>query len=310
MNFTKCVALGEDYFRRLKAKATGKPFSKSRYNGKRLLNDREANARIAEALDRDMPFMAGRYGSTELSALWKVKDNGKGVDWNIEASLNALCFLSGFFPKTEDGIIRFAEEMKNATYQVDLMGVWDLLMEEYELKKWGNNPDYCWLSSLEPFFVDKPWTVHLTRKKVLVIHPFADTIRNQYAKRSTLFSNPLILPDFELITQKAVQTIAGNEDIRFNTWFDALDYMVYEALNVDFDVAIIGCGAYGFPLAARLKKAGKKAIHLGGATQLLFGIKGRRWESRSEYAGIMNENWVKPIEKPLNADKVEDGCYW
>ena len=45
-----------------------------------------------------------------------------------------------------------------------------------------------------------------------------------------------------------------------------------------FDVAIIGCGAYGMPLAAMLKQAGKQAIHLGGATQLLFGIKGKRWE--------------------------------
>ena len=49
-------------------------------------------------------------------------------------------------------------------------------------------------------------------------------------------------------------------------------------MKIDFDVAIIGCGAYGFPLAAKLKQAGKQAIHLAGATQLLFGIKGKRWE--------------------------------
>lgn len=41
----------------------------------------------------------------------------------------------------------------------------------------------------------------------------------------------------------------------------------------DYDIALIGCGAYGFPLAAHIKRSGKKAIHLGGALQLLFGIK-------------------------------------
>lgn len=41
----------------------------------------------------------------------------------------------------------------------------------------------------------------------------------------------------------------------------------------DYDIALIGCGAYGFPLAAHIKRSGKKAVHLGGALQLLFGIK-------------------------------------
>ena len=46
----------------------------------------------------------------------------------------------------------------------------------------------------------------------------------------------------------------------------------------DYDICLIGAGAYGFPLAAHVKRKGKKAIHLGGALQLLFGVKGKRWE--------------------------------
>ena len=86
--------------------------------------------------------------------------------------------------------------------------------------------------------------------------------------------------------------------------------------KIDFDIAIIGCGAYGFPLAAKLKQAGKQAVHLGGATQLMFGIKGKRWEE--DYNGYeyirkwFNDAWVYPSEqdKPQNADTVEGGCYW
>ena len=92
--------------------------------------------------------------------------------------------------------------------------------------------------------------------------------------------------------------------------FDTIPYIP----EIDFDIAIIGCGAYGMPLAAMLKKAGKQAIHLGGATQLLFGIKGRRWEENypSKIATFFNEYWVYPAEseKPKNASTVEMGCYW
>ena len=86
-------------------------------------------------------------------------------------------------------------------------------------------------------------------------------------------------------------------------------------MKIEFDVAIVGCGAYGFPLAAKLKQAGKQAIHLAGATQLLFGIKGKRWEEDPAFEYVrkfFNEAWVYPdeTEKPKNASVVEGGCYW
>jgi len=93
-----------------------------------------------------------------------------------------------------------------------------------------------------------------------------------------------------------------------------LESMKQKIENIDFDICIIGCGAYGFPLAAHVKRMGKKAFHLAGVTQLLFGIKGRRWEESEvwPYMNLFNENWVRPSdnEKPNNAQKVEGGCYW
>jgi len=122
-----------------------------------------------------------------------------------------------------------------------------------------------------------------------------------------------VLPEFELKTIRAVQTISNNKS-QFETWFDALNYMKDQIASESFDVAIIGCGAYGLPLAAFVKRIGKKAIHLGGATQLLFGIKGKRWESNYlDYkTRIMNDYWVKPlsVEVPNDFEKVEEGCYW
>ena len=68
--------------------------------------------------------------------------------------------------------------------------------------------------------------------------------------------------------------------------------------NLYFEEYYIGCGAYGLPLTSMLKASGKKAIHLGGATQILFGIKGKRWDHEATYdyvRNFYNENWVKLI---------------
>ena len=169
------------------------------------------------------------------------------------------------------------------------------------------------LTALEPWYVEHPWTGGLSGKKVLVIHPFRETILRQYEKREMLFDSPETLPEFaDLQVVQAVQTIAGNTDGRFRDWFEALDWMYTEAVKIDFDTAIIGSGAYGFPLAAKLKAAGKQAFHMGGATQLLFGIKGSRWDNHPVIGRLYNEHWVRPAEseRPRSANIVEGGCYW
>ncbi len=120
-----------------------------------------------------------------------------------------------------------------------------------------------------------------------------------------------MLPQFELSTVKAVQTIANNK-AGFKDWFEALDYMKKKIDQTDYDIALIGCGAYGMPLAAHVKRMGKKAVHMAGWTQVLFGVYGRRWEENKDMARFINEHWVKPIpsEVPENHTKVERGAYW
>lgn len=153
----------------------------------------------------------------------------------------------------------------------------------------------------------------LEGKKVLVIHPFIESIQSQYKNRKKIFDDYQVLSDFELILYKPVQSIAGNyKELPYDDWFDALENMKNEISKIDFDIAIIGCGAYGMPLAYYVKKMGKKAVHLGGATQLLFGIIGKRWEEEYNLGDLTNKYWVRPklSEKPKNFDRIENGCYW
>lgn len=88
--------------------------------------------------------------------------------------------------------------------------------------------------------------------------------------------------------------------------------MIAEINKCDFDVALIGCGAYGLPLAAHVKRIGKKAVHMGGILQFLFGIKSIRYEENPTICKYINEHFVYPneSERPQNANLVEGGCYW
>lgn len=289
------------------------------YAGKKVLSRRDTNEMISQMILNGTPFMIARFGATELHAIthyldMKINGETEAKKEEFKSKISSLQNNAGFFPGSFEMVEHFITTYIDAAKECDMLAMWHLYMEEYMINTYMSNSKITHLLRLEPWLTTNPWSKALAGKKVLIIHPFEDTIRSQYAKREKIFADPNVLPEFELLTLKAVQTVAGNSDSRFDTWFDALQYMTDKALEMDFDIAIIGCGAYGMPLAANLKRAGKQAIHLGGATQLMFGIKGKRWEKNypSKVAMLFNDSWVYPSEneKPKNSDKVEGSCYW
>jgi hypothetical protein len=145
-----------------------------------------------------------------------------------------------------------------------------------------------------------------------VVHPFARSIASQYRqRRQSLFTNPEILPEFELDVLAPPQTLAPATG-GYADWQEALETLISQALERPFDVALLGCGAYGMPLGAAIKRDGRQAIHLGGSLQLLFGIRGRRWDALPSFQPLFNEAWVRPSaeETPQRAAAVDAGCYW
>ena len=272
------------------------------------------NEVITEYIEHGNPTMIARFGGSETLAAIEEIGISLGCRRHFsKATFRGITRNAGVFPQDEKIIRRFSQLLIESGKQIDLLGMWRYPMQDYLINE--TCPDSVNISRLrflEPFSYEKPWTSALRGKKVLVIHPFKKTIEQQYQKRELLFQNQEILPEFELRVVQAVQTIAYQKDPRFADWFEALDYMYMEAMKQDFDVAIIGCGAYGLPLAAKLKSAGKIAIHLGGVTQILFGIKGSRWDNDNVISKLYNSNWVRPLEEemPQNAKIVENGCYW
>ena len=293
----------------------------------------KASKLLYDILASKEPCMIARFGSTELTCLSNyigVKSQkkqyfsyirGESNPWWWEKNtINQMQQWSGFFPLEQEKIDKFCELMLEDMKEVDILGSW--LPNEKDFENEISKATKVHLIFLDPYWSKIPWTSALKGRKVLVIHPFDKTINSQYKKRKLLFKNNELLPEFKLITIKAVQSL-GQGDPRFRDWFEALDYMKTEIDKIDYDICLIGAGAYGFPLAAHVKRRGKKALHLGGALQLLFGIIGSRWEDsnygvkkwgipKGKYANLINEHWVRPDEdeKPKNAMAVEGECYW
>lgn len=285
-----------------------------KYYKNKIISTNETNERMQQLVQAGKPFAAGRIGGSELKAMVTCQPEFKG-DKEKAAMHNLLICLSGFFGPLED-LDRFSRLMEESLGTMDFMGVWYNQMEDYMLEHYAPKTVILGeLSGLEPWYCpDNPWTKTLKGKKVLCIHPFKDSILAQYKKREHLFEGTDILPEFELRCVKAVQTLMDQKDERFPKWFDALEYMYEEAMKEDFDIALIGCGSYGLPLAAKIKKAGKQAVHMGGALQLLFGIRGSRWNDFDKLIPFYNEYWEYPMQSEQLTEgrnkSVENGCYW
>lgn len=284
----------------------------------------EASDLIKAYLEDSAPCMIARFGSVELLATlnYQNRNNYKNLSTIFQYLVGGVPFLkldeellnnlvknAGFFPYDLQLIDKYSELVQKDLGYLDILGSW--IKEEYYFKSEITNIVKIPLEDLEPYYHSNPWSKVLEGKKILVIHPFSDSIKQQYLTRDKIFDNPDVLPKFELHTLKAVQSMAGNET-DFKNWFEALDFMKHQIEVADFDIAIIGCGAYGFHLAAHIKRIGKKAIHLGGATQILFGIKGRRWNDMPKVTKLYNNYWHYPLpdEYPSNFKQVENGCYW
>jgi hypothetical protein len=284
----------------------------TQFAGKNVLTQTDFNTQVYNLLQTDIPFMVSRFGSNEIMNIIEYLAVKYGIKKHMNARLvSQLNINAGVFPAGEEMAAKVAKYMLEYIPEIDFLGCWFRNMEDYILMYYATKAKPVRLKYLEPYTYEEPWSKGLKGKKVLVIHPFENTIKKQYEKKDLLFANPKVLPEFELLTLKAVQSIA-NESNGFKNWFAALDYMYEEALKKKFDVAILGCGAYGLPLAARLKQAGKQVIHLGGSVQILFGIKGNRWDNDPSTNYLYNDNWCRPMQEdtPAKANLIENSCYW
>lgn len=268
---------------------------------------------ISKSILSGKPVLISRFGTVELETVRQYLRNGNKKEIFDQYQKDYMESTPGFFPANDYNMVKFACEQIEVTKQVDILGVRvEKFEEEMCCRYLSDTAKLVHINHLSyPMKWNNSWTRHLKGKKVLVIHPFEESIKTQYPKHELLHSEKDFLPEFEMTLFKPAQGIGDSKyDLPYKDWFDALEDMKLKISDLDFDIALIGAGAYGMFLGAHCKALGKQAIHMGGALQLLFGIKGSRWD----YCDLYNEHWIRPSaqETPKGVEKFEKGtfAYW
>lgn len=271
---------------------------------------------IGHALRAGKPFAAGKIGGTELRALefWDRRFRLPWPPrWGWGRPAERLMLLSGFFPVEKKHFIDWRDTMRRSISEIDFLCEWqtDDFLQFYE-----NNLIKILTPRSHNIAIEdlgRPLVPVLLPFRWLVVSPFALSIEKQLPKLR-LIHDPGRNQDGEW--QKPAQTCqiircpfySHLEKSPYTSWQSGLDHLFNEISARDFDVALIGAGAWSLPLAAKIKATGRSAIHLGGDTQLLFGIKGKRWDRTINYT----DGWISPdrSEMPHGRTLIEDGCYW
>lgn len=260
-------------------------------------------------------WMAGKLGTTELLAL-EFSDRRLKPAWPKAASwqraMQRLHIDSGVFPPTRRQLDEFLGAYRKAAEILDAVCAWqtDPFLRDYEEAFLALHCPRAIRVSLAA--ISTEILGEIAGRRWLVVSPFVSTMEGQARRLAEVHRGrtwaALLAGAEKRCTFLRCPTFSYLEKSPFANWTEGLERLAEDALRQDFEVALIGAGAWSLPLAARLKQAGRVAIHLGGETQLVFGIKGQRWERYNIY----NEHWVRPLpeETPAGFLQKENGCYW
>jgi hypothetical protein len=264
----------------------------------------------------------GKVGTSELMMLEHSARHLR-LPWPRTASwyrpTQRLHNTGGLFPVTKQIFDRFVSEYPDSVRSLDLVAQWQLggtyeaALEAAVLDRLcpqAVRVGYYFLRILNPH---APWLNDLAKLRWLVIHPFEKTIRAQLPHLAKLgvYSESARgdlarrARDTEIL---ACPQLPYMVPPRHRNWFEALDDLKSRMEKIKFDIALVGAGAWSLPLVAHAKAMGKKGMHLGGSLQLMFGIKGGRFDNNRIY----NSRWTRPLpaDVPDNHQLMENGAYW
>lgn len=272
----------------------------------------EAAQHAIADLIREGGRLVARIGETEGRATaWFMRnrrDKGQAALPYEQISRDRLKVGAGFFPTTDESVDAMAAMYRDAIADIDLYAAWT----PHDRVLCPPGTRRCRLIDIEPFFTRYRWPLAWAGKRVTIVSPFKTTIMAQWARREALFDTPMF-GECDLKVVQAPQTQC-EADVAGQSWFDNLDRLDGMVAATEPEVVVIGAGAYGMPIGARAKARGATAIVMGGATQLLFGIMGNRWEINPAYRALMTAAWTRPAEdeRPPGYQSLETagGAYW
>ena len=284
----------------------------------------EGGRALLERIRIGIPFIAGKLGTSELEALLYYKSHGNGVfPLHIQKNMKINAGLFGSELCIKEWCIYMLEHLG----MMDEIVLWSpgLPVQERYFFKEHCPAVQCFLPlrALEPFYqkeADNRWSLAVS--SFCVVTPFKKSIEEQWSRRDVLFPYPLFMEDvrfkgcvrvgYSPILCVGSEPCSWPQKILEGGWFTAVLSVVEECVAKGVDFVFVGAGALSLPICFELKKRGISAIHTGGGTQIIFGVKGRRWLSHNVISGFFNDAWTSPLpsEVPSGFQRIEEGCYF
>jgi hypothetical protein len=291
------------------------------YGERPILEAGQGNLVLLQHISAGRSIAAGKIGDCELEALLKYEMSGRDPERFFHSitdrghEMDLLYVNCGVFPKRADAVARWAETFHEALADIDLLAVWHNKGEDEIAARYAPQATLTRLRALEPYYHSTPWTGALAGKRVLVVTPFEETMslqRRRHRGQNLFPDAPAVFPDFELSVVRSPFPAALVSPVH-SDWNEALHDMRERIRGQEFDVCLVGAGAYSLPLCAFVRtELSRPAVHLGGAMQILFGIRGKRWDGHPVLKNFYNENWIRPLpsERPKGRWRVEGAAYW
>lgn len=229
----------------------------------------------------------------------------------------------GIFPSGTPDLLAFAEFFGSHLGDLDFVGLPGGPLESDIVDRHGLFATVGDFEALEP---DRsvphdesncylPW---FEGKRVLLVSSCADLLRRRATKEifESVWKNTG-KPWWNPASVTAVEFPSTYDPATKDTFARSIDLVeaVWSRINVgSFDVALLGAGYLGVPLSARIRRAGRIAVSLGGHLQVLFGVLGRRWEDDAEFrSSYINDSWIPMPDayRPRTDSPLPDGgAYW
>ncbi len=278
---------------------------------------------IMAAIINNTGALIGRHGTIELTMVLLMTQNPKNIDWMKAATLE---LNAGIFPLEEDAIKQWFHEYVRATMAADVMAAgWYAPLARAEwiyLDQIAPKAKRIPLRSIEPYYTapHNHWTSVLAGNRVTVVSSFVESMKEQLEFKDKVWptAHETLLPSsatWSFVRSYYSPILAKGKcewPAPIKSWSEAVVALEKEVLDTKPRIVLLGCGGLAMPLAKQLKEKGIIVIVMGGAIQLLFGIKGRRWEQHPQISQLFNDDWIlpSPSEIPNGASQVEGGCYW
>lgn len=281
---------------------------------------------LARAIQNKQPYATGKIGvTTQYMMNYPIvlgREKDPKVVNDYASQMEFMCLKQqGIFPYDLEFLRGYIEFYVEQVKQMDCLGMC-YLPNELEMRQYyGLTMKWIHYPNQEPdrSIPDKPqncYVQHFAGKKLLIICPFGDLLRDRATKAifEGVWSNtgkrwfyPQSVDSLEFPYGFSSETHA-----RFPTVFNLIELIEREIERRDFDIALIAAAGIAMPIASHVKKLGKIAIDLGGHLQFLFGVRGARWRDNPESMPYFNEHWIDmPAKyKPKETGVCDDGAYW